>query len=182
MVLLLTTSQLTIVLCFRNYKAIKATSPLLSLLIFVGCYLLCFGAVVTVTSQSFITPTVFALSLTSRLVFVMQVNGTNLILVTITIRLLRVYRIFLCTGQHIKLGKCWKNMPLVLIAVSVSLLPNLFLILFIVNQYFIISCPLYSVLVGSIESFSTIFAIATLFLTIRTSRVKHKNFKDTKVI
>ena len=73
-------------------------------------------------------------------------------------------------------------MPLVLIAVSVSFLPNLFLILFIVNQYFIRSRPLYSVSVGSIELFLTIFAITPLFLTIRTSRVKHKNFKDTKVI
>ena len=51
---LLITTQLALLLYFRNHKAIKATSPHLSILISVGCYLLCFGGLLgTIMSSAY---------------------------------------------------------------------------------------------------------------------------------
>ena len=108
-------------------------------------------------------------------------NGVSLILVTITLRLLRVYRIFICTERQ-KIGKCWKNAPFVVIAATVSLIPNLFCAIYVANLYYFRSTLLYSVSIALNVTFLYPFIFFTLLLAIRTRKIKYKNFKDTNKI
>ena len=96
---LLITTQLALLLYFRNHKAIKATSPHLSMLIFVGCYLLCISGFLLTCIVSFTFPAGPAFYSVNAIAFYFYINGTILIIVTITIRLLRVYRIFMCADR-----------------------------------------------------------------------------------
>ena len=50
---LFTTIVLVVYLYYRSHKEVKATSPYLSMLVFVGCYLLCLAAVCEATKASF---------------------------------------------------------------------------------------------------------------------------------
>ena len=169
------TTQLALLLYFRNHKAIKATSPHLSILIFVGCYLLCISGLLTTIIGSFTFSVLVKLHFTDVIVFVLYLNGTSLIIVTITIRLLRVYRIFMCADRF-HLGKYWKNAPLILIAIFLSLIPNIMLVGVFIIQYFnYISIGLFTLL-------ELMFLIVSFFLTIRMHKVKYKNFKDKSIL
>ena len=99
----------------------------------------------------------------------------------ITLRLLRVYRIFICTEQQ-KIGKYWKNAPLVVIATTVSLIPNIFCAIYVANLYYFKSTLLYSVSIALNVTFLYSFIFFTLLLAIRTQKIKYQNFKDTNLI
>ena len=167
------TTQLGLLLYFRNHKAIKATSLHLSILIFAGCYLLCFSGLLNTILGTF--------SVMATLVFVLvmaivvYVNGTSLILFTITIKSLRVYRIFMCADRF-HLSKCWKNAPLILIAIFVSLIPNIMIVGLFMNQYFsYISICLFALL-------ELMLLIISFFLAIQMHKIKYKNFKDKSIL
>ena len=94
-VIFYTTIQLFIYLANRHHKVIKATSPYLSLLMFAGCYLFCVAAIQLITFGSFVLPPeTFTAMVIAHFVFI--INGISLILITLFIKLLRVYRIFTC--------------------------------------------------------------------------------------
>ena len=134
-VILLISLQLVLLLYYRNHKVVKATSPQLSILIFIGCYLISLASLFTIIFAS-IAPSEIAEKALIGIAFLLYVNGVSLILVTITIRLLRVYRIFILTERQ-KIGKYWKNGPLILIVLLVSFTPNLFIgVILFTNIYF----------------------------------------------
>ena len=54
--IIFTTVQLILYLLYRDHKVIKATSPYLSLLMFVGCYLLCVAGTLKTTLSTFVIP------------------------------------------------------------------------------------------------------------------------------
>ena len=107
--------------------------------------------------------------------FLLYVNGVSLILVTITIRLLRVYRIFILTERQ-KIGKYWKNGPLILIVLLVSLTPNLVIV------FFSISLVTSYISLGLIGAYIWLYLFIILFLAIRTRKIKYEDFKETKTI
>ena len=120
-VIIFTTIQLILYLCYRRRKVIKATSPLLSLLMFAGCYLFCAAAIQLNTLGSFVlSPETFTAMAIANFAFI--INGISLILITLFIKLLRVYRIFKCWNKD--LGKQWNNLPLFLTVLSLSVIPN----------------------------------------------------------
>ena len=121
-VIIFTTIQLILYLFYRRHKVIKATSPLLSLLMFAGCYLLCAAAIQLNTLGSFVlSPETFTAMAIAN--FILIINGISLILITLFIKLLRVYRIFKCWSKD--LGKQWSNLSLLLIILSLSIIPNI---------------------------------------------------------
>ena len=114
-VIIFTTIQLILYLCYRRHKVIKATSPLLSLLMFAGCYLFCAAAIQLNTLGSFVlSPETFTAMAIAN--FILIINGISLTLITLFIKLLRVYRIFKCWNKD--LGKQWNNLPLFLAVLS----------------------------------------------------------------
>ena len=81
-------------------RIVRATSPYLSLVMFVGCYLFCLAAIFSITQGSFpLSPNVF--SATMCILLLSAVNAFSLTLTTLFIKLLRVYHIFK-SSNHLK--------------------------------------------------------------------------------
>ena len=201
-VIIFTTVKLSLLLHYRNHQAIKATSPYLSLLMFTGCYLLCIASILTITSGSFSIPAL-AYTIMINAIFVFLVNGLSLILVALCIKLLRVHRIFILQDRG-AIGSYWRNIPLFLIAVFISVLPNI-----IVGLFIGLDTPKYHLYtvnhvqsgsqtikeehirpqtkgnflyVGLVGAYFVVFLLLIVFLAIRTRKIKYKNFKDTKKV
>ena len=207
-VTIFTTIQLVLFQClhFKGDKAIKATSPYLSLLMFAGCYLLLLASVAVITNATFLPE---ILSMHESLYIVLwcgevfcTLNGINLILVTQCVKLLRIYRIF--SSKLIRdLGKFWTSCSLLAVILGLTILPNLILLPLlalrpfqyetytinvhrdnrIVRQvHFEFKTTSYIIIGGFIMLYFTTFALFTLLLAIRTRKIKYKDFKDTKKI
>ena len=189
------TVQFILYIYYRNEKAIKATSPYLSLLMFAGCYFLCAAGTMKLTYGTFVLlPQTFVFMLSTNIVLVL--NGFGLILITLFIKLLRVYRIFY-SRLKMDLGRYWSNFPLFLTIIVLAVIPNIVVVTLIAvfppeynttniyrETYTEVHIELkstnYFVIGGIIASYVTLFSFIILFLAIRTRKIKHKNFKDTK--
>ena len=114
-VVIFTTIQLVLpfmYLHYKNSKVVRATSPYLSLVMFVGCYLFCLAAIFSITQGSFLLSSNM-FSATMCILLLSAVNAFSLTLTTLFIKLLRVYHIFK-SSNHLKsnLGKKFKNYSL----------------------------------------------------------------------
>ena len=130
-VVIFTTIQLVLFmyLHYNNSKVVRATSPYLSLVMFVGCYLFCLAAIFSITQGSFpLSPNVF--SATMCILLLSAVNAFSLTLTTLFIKLLRVYHIFK-SSNHLKsnLGKKFKNYSLIFFILLLALTPNIVFLL-----------------------------------------------------
>ena len=199
-VVIFTTIQLVLFmyLHYNNSKVVRATSPYLSLVMFVGSYLFCLAAIFSITEGSFLlSPSVF--SATTCLMLLSAMNAFSLTLTTLFIKLLRVYHIFK-SSNHLKsnLGKKFKNYSLFFFILLLALTPN---IVFLLSLSFerptmsIIKDPHFInvvhirltgtgpyVAVACMFAYLAMFLLLILFLTIRTRKIEYDNFKDTKKI
>ena len=194
--IIFTTVQLILYLLYRDHKVIKATSPYLSLLMFAGCYLLYVAGTMTTTLSTFPIPEKDAVIFLPTN-FVSILNGFSLILITLFIKLLRIYRIF-SSKLNKDLGKCWSNFPLLLTIIFLTALPNTIVLPIILIHPFqyntilikhevtftdvniIIDNPNFFWAVGLIAGYIALFSCVILYLVIRTCNIRHKNFNDTK--
>ena len=200
-VMIFITIQLIVYLYYREHKVIKATSPYLSLLMFVGCYLICFSTVLHITYNSFATSP-HAYALLFQISFIGIVNGYNFILSTLFLKLLRVKHVFSFSSKlRSHLGKCWSNISLFFIIMVLTVIINLILLLVLVYEepvtyetidstesiaYVHIRLPITErgnmVRVGILAAYLVTFYIVISYLAIRTRKIKYRNFKDTKKI
>ena len=89
---------------------------------FAGCYLFCAAAIQLITFGSFVlSPKAFTAMAIANFTFI--INAISLILITLFIKLLRVYRIFTCWNKD--LGKQWNNLPLLVTILLLSIFPNI---------------------------------------------------------
>ena len=202
-VIMFTTVQLILYLYYRNHKVIKATSSFLSLLIFTGCYLFCIAAVSTITQISHVlAPKVYTILI--YIFLLSAVNGASLTLITLFIKLLRVFQIFHLSSRIKKGRKYLKSCHLFHFILLLSVIPNIILL-----PTIIIEAPdrleFYSSVVKNrielhvhvlqislgtghfislmcVLGYLSIFLLLTVFLAIRTRNITYKNFKDTKKI
>ena len=189
-----TTVQLVLYLYYRKHMTIKATSPYLSLLMFAGCYLLYIAAALKVTySTSVVTREIYIKLVSVNIIIVF--NGLSLILITLFIKLLRVYRIF-SSRLKADLGKYWNNIPLLLIIIFLTAFPNIIMVPLIalhppvhqINRVYKVTYAeahieqnaSYFITGGIIAGYVAIFSSVILYLAVSTRKIKHKNFKDTK--
>ena len=199
-VVIFTTIQLVLFmyLHYNNSKVVKATSPYLSLVMFVGCYLFCLAAIFTITQGSFLLSSNMY-SATICLILLSAMNAFSLTLTTLFFKLLRVYHIFK-SSNHLKsnLGKKFKNYSLLFFILLLALTPNivfLFSLMFkmpkmstIRNSKFInvVHIRLTGtgpyVAVACMFAYLAMFLLLILFLAIRTRKIEYENFKDTKKI
>ena len=199
-VVIFTTIQLVLFmyLHYNNSKVVRATSPYLSLVMFVGCYLFCLAAIFSITQGSLsLSPNVF--SATICILLLSAVNAFSLTLTTLFIKLLRVYHIFK-SSNHLKsnLGKKFKNYSLFFFILLLALTPNIVFLLslmFEVPARSIIRDPNFInvvhirltgtgpyVAVACMFAYLALFLLLILFLAIRTRKIEYDNFKDTKKI
>ena len=199
--LLLTTIMFILFVKYRRYSEIKATSPYLSMLMFVGTYLIIISAITQAVLMEINRPMGMLASATlCGSVITGNVMGINLIFSTLLLRMLRIYRIFSYFG---KTGKIWSDKVLVVIVLlivggDVALL----LIWFNVDPFTVNSITVYipsgypphyeislyctsgniavwfALIFGKV---GILFAIV-LFLAIKTRKIQRENFKDTKKV
>ena len=198
-ILILTTVQLFFYLHYRRYQPIKATSPHLSMLIFTGCYIFCLAALAEITKDSFKVSQQSYTTLVIILI-VLYINAINLTLIPLLVVLLRVVRIF-SSKLKSDLGKCWNNVSLLTITISVTVVLNVLVIPVTILEI-PISFSNYSLKTndhiipvhirakaradfngfGLVIAYLLIFLLIISCLAIRTRKIRYKNFKDTKKI
>ena len=196
-VIIFTTIQLILYLCYKRHKVIKATSPYLSLLMFAGCFLFCAAAIQHTTLGSIdLSPETFAAMAIANFTFV--INGISLIFITLFVKLLRVYRIFTCWSKD--LGKQWNNLPLLIIILSLSAIPNIVLAVLIIlkppthspyyYKFFKGNLPVIEfhtriettsnyTFIGLAATYVAVFLSLVLYIGIRNRKIKMKNFNTS---
>ena len=197
-----TTMTLILMLVQRKKPEVKATSPLLSTLIFVGAYFLCMSSTFIVTQLSFYLNTGYAYEGLCYTNLSFANYGINIILATILMKLVRVYRVFTHFG---KTSKALRDYYMVLYIVLIGVLfpCAIFAIFNIVVpfrykehvEYLYNIDPPYSYklitrscevgmyfYIWCIVAFMYFFVLLVLivFFSIRTRKIDKRNFKDTK--
>ena len=184
----------------RQSKEIKAASPNLSILMFVGCYLL-FGAtfVHSISAAFAITGRAIGITLCGTII-TGDTIGVNLIFVTLLLRMLRIFRIFSYFG---KTGKLWSDKVLLAILIVIVGGDVLLIVVWMCIDTFEIEdiitykpdgTPPYYEVVQFCSSnrmdvwlslvllkIGILFAIV-LFLAVKTRKIRKENFKDTKKV
>ena len=194
--LLFNTLLLILYICFRNHPDVKSTSVSLSLLIFIGCYLLIGFTIVDFFSYAFHTVDVCMGSV--------WLGGLGLslplILATVLVKMLRVYRIFtlqrrwkqnVCTNYvapiiytlimllpHTIVLTLWSVIDPRLLNVSYIEYPELNRVMVIV------SCTSrYPLLWYTLSiAYQISLSLAVVFIAIKTRKVRLAQFKDTKKV
>ena len=120
--ILFTSVVLLLVLCYCQTKVIKAISPVLSVVIFLGCYMECFAAVFRTIVYGYMIP-----RLEYQIICCLHLwcgrTGLDLILATVLVKLARLYRIFTHFG---KTGKIWSDASLLCLVVIICLPTNIY--------------------------------------------------------
>ena len=195
------TLMLCLMLGFHNTPQVRAMSPLLSLLIFLGCYQLLFASIFETTHQ--FIPQQLASSTYSVLCFLeywSSQNGVNLITATVLMRLVRIYHVFTHFG---KTNRLWQDRYLFFLILLISCLPDLLIILrIIVNPiqyteeatYLLTENPPVKLTSTECSSeYNDVFDLITVTYTmllvfvllvfaILSRKIDRNNFKDTKKI
>jgi len=194
--IILTTVILILFVYYRKAEEIKATSLNLSLLMFLGCYLLFVSTLFYTVSDVIVNHGPFF----CNFVIWCAGLGINFVFGTLLVKMLRVYRIFSYFG---KMGKQWSDG--VLCAVVFSAVGTEALILFlwsVVDLYTIrdvetfqatASPPYYEVVQFCYSEYSQIWIAAALaevgllmfmvaFLAFKTRKIRRRDFKDTKKV
>ena len=195
--IILTTIIFVLFIYYRRSAEIKATSFNLSLLMFVGCYLLFISTLFNTVSEliEFNQSPYFCNSVTWCASL-----GINFVFGTLFVRMLRVYRIFNFFG---KLGKKWSDRVLcIVVLLIVGIEATLLLIWSLVDVFTIREIETYQdtasppyievvqlcssnylqtwliLVVGEIG----ILMFVVAFLAFKTRKIRRKHFKDTKKV
>ena len=115
-----TTVVLVMFICYWNKPSIKASSPILSILIFTGCYMLYIGCLIAGAND--LNVSVFGSMCLVQVWFI--ATGLQLIYSALFMRLLRIYRIFF--NIFSKPGKIWSDQAMFALS-FVPVLINVFL-------------------------------------------------------
>ena len=187
------------ILC-KNASEIKSSSLPLSLVMLVGCYCLCISimaqsirVVVRITNPSIFT-------VLCNLDLWLFLNGANIILVTLAVRLLRIFHVF---RSYRSTGKQWSDKYLVMYIILICSAMVFLLVMWTALDplshlqerkynpsasppHYVVRNRCSSKLLGVWVALSlcliTLAMIFVIFLAIQTRHIKRKHFKDTKKI
>ena len=193
---LFTTITLLLMLCLYNTPEIRATSPLLSILIFIGAYMIIIASVLILIIQSIV---VSSLSLMCNVTRRLLEAGLNLIIATVLMKLARISVVF----RHFHhSSKICRDHYLVIIIIAVA-----YLVPFFINVIFLSLDPIegtskeimrynvnppikvvalfctskfYDLWEGLTVSYTLVLQAGVIVFAIKTRKVDRKDFKDTK--
>ena len=196
---LLVTINLILMFYLRGHHEIRATSPFLSFLIFVGCYMECLAAILFTAQYSILlSKTIFSLLCNFEVWF--GLLGMCLILTTNVLKLARIFRIFNHFG---KTGKFWSNISLSFCVLGMCAIlcawfltwrfadplvytSKLFHHTEVVPVYTEVSvycsCTHYWVWVTISYTLIMFLVFGLVFFAIQTRKINKRNFRDTKKI
>ena len=197
---LFTTLTLVVMLCLYKSPEIRATSPLLSILIFTGAYMNIAGSVVSIMRQRLVlSPLTYTIlcNIDRRL----SEYGLNIILATILIKLIRIFHVFTHFGAT---GKVWRDcylffiilaiataIPIINNGISIGLSPLHYKAVEVFHNN---ENPPYKEIEAMCVSdhfhiFETVSALYTMFLLVcivffayQTRKIEWRDFKDTKKV
>ena len=190
---LFNTMLLVLYLVFRNEQSVKSTSVSLSMLIFVGCYLLIAYTVVLILHE------LHWLDLCMARIWLCGVGlSLPLILATILVKMLRVYRIF-TVFKILKQSVHMSDFALFVYTLLI-ISPNIVLLILwtAVSRYhriskFIEHAGLIRIEQGCYSDYSFIFftllfayffllLAAVAIVAVKSRKIRHSHFKDTKKV
>ena len=188
-VTMFTTVQLILYLHYRHHKVVKATSPHLSSLIFLGSYLICLGVAIAITIQRFGIPCLpFVVAFYTKIIIL--VTGIGLIFLTLLLKLWRNYRIF-SKWMNKDFGRCWGNHHLILVIIPLTIIPNIVVVIYsilsilYVNHYGYCTptagAEMY-VFLGLMGAYMFCSLVLVLFCGTLNRNIKHELFNDTTQI
>ncbi len=190
------TVELVLFICYWNEPEIQASSRLLSLCIFVGCYLILIGSLAHTISSGLTSGPSVCITIS-----VAATIGMDLILATVLAKTLRIAYIF---ARFRKTGKMWSDthllgMILVIVAGKVIIL----IVWNTVDFYQIVDVMELKTVSGGVPhynvyqachseqlgvwlflefAYSIVIGIALSVLAYKTRKIKRANYKDTKKI
>ena len=203
LVVIFITVVLILFAVLHNKPEVKATSPLLSCLLFIGCYMLCISAFCSIANIGFILEEVLFTTF-CNLLYILLINGFLLIFITLLIRLLRVHRIF--NNKHLSTmhERLWSTWFLSIVVFALCAIPNIALVVRLsvnplkYNSTVVLSLDARGMLTannmitcigennkiwnGLFLALAAVLTAGILFLSFRTRKVPYKNFKDTKKV
>lgn len=191
------TIVLLLYLYYRNEPEIKATSVTLSMLMFLGCYIITFYMLMAILYTQSLVPSNSPFNICLGLLW-SGLTGTSLtlILATLLVKMLRVYHIFNHFG---KVGKMYNDITL-LFYVLLLISPNIIIhtIWSIIDPYsastVITEYPSYTKVEQRCYSKQLLLWFCILYLNIeglvlvliivavKTRKIRRENFKDTKKV
>ena len=197
--ILFITAMLFLYWYYREEPEIKATSTRLSLFMFLGCYLMCISALFDAVFDGVRVPTSAGAAFCCGITFSSYI-GAAMILATLLVKLLRVYRVFTLFG---KTGKLYSDVGLMVMILL--LLSGTVIILTIwtaVDTYNIdeietfnsettpphydIEQTCYSkeevIFIGTAVTYLASIFVPLLLLAFKTRMVWRRDFKDTKKV
>ena len=195
---LFTTITLLLMLCLYKTPEIRATSPLLSILIFIGVYMNMLASVMVLIIQSIVVSSL-TYSILCNISHRLLEAGLNLIIATVLMKLARISIVF----RHFhRSSKIWHDHYLVIVIIAVA-----HLVPFFVNVIFLSLDPLkqssketmlynenppikvislfctnefYFLWEFLTMSYTIILLAGLVFFAIKTRKIDRKHFKDTK--
>ena len=198
-----TTTLLVFLLYWRKQSEIKASSPYLSLTMFVACYLLITTAVVRMVNHSTITAienvTIFNFNCNIEIWF--RALGLNMIFATLFVKILRIFYIF--TSVRKRTTYYWKDQYM-FVGVLAVLSPQVVLLMLwtatnrvhqSMTQRFLlfedppryetqIMCDGDNITIWLVVSsaYNAVIIGLVVFLAVQTRNIKQGDFKDTKKV
>ena len=192
------TIVLILLMYFKNTPEVKATSPYLSIIMFVGCYFICFSTLLTTVQAHAHNHTV----LTSTVIISLFFNtlGRMLYQTSLALKLLRILRIF--TTWRVRCRALWKDAVLTALSVLFSLAAAINILLLLPGQVEIREEKFVEIRNGIIEAriisvyvilnnaiigiclgiTNLTIMIVIVIVAIATRKIDRANFKDTKKV
>ena len=198
--LCLITTNMVLLLWWRGESEIKASGPILSISIMVGCYLLCAASIILAVKEAIIVHDMTLLTFLCNLKLWSFWIGVDLIFATLLLRLLRLFHLF---RTFRRTGKLWSDKYLFLYLLLICLGKVALLSFWTyfdtfrpeINHEYVPSAtpPHYQVSINcNIEHgeiwllvtylYSGILMVFVMFLATQTRHIKKEHFKDIKKV
>ena len=197
---ILVSINLLLMIRFRNVLVVRAASPILSLLMIIGCYFDCVPAILLFIKTKVDLNDVWA-SILCNIELWLGFTGVYLIVLTMLLRVMRIFHIFNHFGKIT--GKFWTDRSLFLVILAMSLFPSVVFAAWVPADTFTYQSevvydytklPLTAQLIGRCmcNYFWTwqlalyvpllLSVVMLIFFAVQTRTIKRKHFKDTKKI
>lgn len=186
----------------RKKPDVKASSPYLSLLMSLGCGLSITSVTIYVSTYANVEISLPYFNVLCNAEAWLTAIGLNLILTTLFVRLLRIYRLFQPNNLK-KLSKIWRDKFLMLGALVLSSVSVIILSVWTIADrlemqsneiyigdtfppYFETSvtclCQYWAMWLSLLYGYDTMLLFGIVFMAVKTKRIKLRNFKDTKKV
>ena len=196
----LITTNLVLIIKWKKEREVKAISPLLSILMMIGCYFLCSAPLFMIMYRMLIIDNMALVTSLCHLKVWASI-GMELILSTLFLKLLRIYHIF-HAKRMIMMSDYWVDKYLVIYALLICVGKVILLILWniitpisskVTQEYIPVGnglpyywatthCVTSTVWLSVILLYSGVLLFMIVVLAIETRHIKNNSYKDTKKV